>query len=156
MIQFARKVGGAWLAAGIALMAVFALVGVKPACAAEVASGAGWMLDDAGTLTLTADVAPVESGQSYEWAQYAPQIKEVRVAEGVATIPNMAFASTEETSYSELRTLISSSTLKTVGGAAFNGTSSLTEVRLNGGLEELQVAAFSGTGIQEIDIPENV
>lgn len=156
MIQFARKVGGAWLAAGIALMAVFALVGAKPAYAAEVASGAGWTLDDAGTLTLAADVAPVESGQSYEWAQCAPQIKEVRVAEGVTTIPSMAFASTEETSYSELRTLISSSTLKTVGGAAFNGTSSLTEVRLNGELEELQVAALSGTGIQEIDIPENV
>ncbi|WP_102338071.1 leucine-rich repeat domain-containing protein [Collinsella provencensis] len=156
MIQFARKARGAWLAAGIVLVAVFALAGVKPAYAAEVASGTGWTLDDAGTITLTADVAPAGSGQPYEWAQYAHQIKEVRAAEGVTTIPRMAFASTQETSYSELRTFVSPSTLKTVGGAAFEGTSSLTEVSLNDGLEELQVVAFSGTGIREISIPENV
>jgi hypothetical protein len=140
--------------AGVFALCVALLSGARGAYAEEI-SGNGWTLND-GVLTLTADVAPVGSGQSYEWAQYAPQIKEVRVAEGVTTIPAMAFASTEGTSYSELRTLISSSTLKTVGEAAFNGTSSLTEVRLNGGLEELQVVAFSGTGIKEIDIPENV
>lgn len=156
MIQFARKARGAWLAAGIVLVAVFALAGVKPAYAAEVASGTGWTLDDAGTITLTADVAPAGSGQPYEWAQYAHQIKEVRAAEGVTTIPRMAFASTQETSYSELRTFVSPSTLKTVGGSAFDGTSSLTEVSLNDGLEELQVVAFSRTGIREISIPENV
>ena len=156
MIQFARKARGAWLAAGIVLVAVFALAGVKPAYAAEVASGTGWTLDDAGTITLTADVAPAGSGQPYEWAQHAHQIKEVRAAEGVTTIPRMAFASTRETSYSELRTFVSPSTLKTVGGSAFDGTSSLTEVSLNDGLEELQVVAFSRTGIREISIPENV
>lgn len=156
MTQFARKVGVAWLVVGAALMTVFVLAGVKPAYAAEVASGTGWTLDDAGAITLTADIASVESGESYEWAQYASQIKEVQVAEGVTMVPNMAFASTEKTSYNELHTFIASSTLKTVGEAAFNGTSSLTEVSLNDGLEELQVAAFSGTGIQEIDIPENV
>lgn len=156
MVQFARKVSGVWLAVGVVLVALFALAGAKPAYAAEVASGMGWTLDDEGTITLTADVAPVESGQPYEWVQYAPQIKEVRVAEGVTTIPSMAFASAGETSYSELRTFISSSTLKTIGGAAFSGTASLAKVDLNGGLEGLQVAAFSGTGIQEIDIPENV
>lgn len=156
MFQFARKIGGAWLTAGIILIAAFALAGVKPAYAAEMASGTGWTLDDAGVITLTADVAPVESGQSYEWAQYAGEIQEVRVAEGVTAIPSNAFASTGGTSYSELRAFTSSATLKTVGGGAFSGTASLTEVSLNDGLEELQVVAFSGTGVQEVDIPENV
>ena len=56
--------------------------GTTTVFAAEVASGNGWTLDDAGVFTLTEDIPYVE-GQPYEWAPYAEQIKEIVVAEGV-------------------------------------------------------------------------
>lgn len=129
------------------------ILGTETAGAAELASGEGWTLDDAGVLTLTKDV---ESASAYDWAPHASRIKEVKVAEGVTEIPVMAFSTTQDTTYSQLHTFTSSSTLRVVGGAAFSGTSSLTKVNLNDGLEELQITAFSGTGIQEIDIPADV
>lgn len=64
--------------------------------------------------------------------------------------------SDNQASYDNLRSFIASSTLKTIGQAAFYGASSLTEISLNDGLEELGAVAFVGTGVQELDIPANV
>lgn len=129
--------------------------GTTTVFAAEVASGNGWTLDDAGVFTLTEDIPYVE-GQPYEWAPYAEQIKEIVVAEGVTEIPAIAFSSYNGVNYSQLQKVTMSSTVKVIGLSAFADNPTLTEVYLNDGLEEVKNVAFGGAGFTEIRLPENV
>ena len=124
--------------------------------AAEEISGDGWELDEAGVFTLLKDIT--YTGQTYEWEQYAEQIKEIRVAEGVTEIPNMAFSSkkAEGVKYSNLQKVTLSSTVKKIYLGAFGANPGLTEVYLNDGLEYIENVAFQGAGISDIKLPENV
>lgn len=151
-----RRGGLAVIAGALALCAML-LFGARPAYATEVA-GDGWTLDDNGVLTLMADIEDIDglnSGQNYEWAQYADKIQEVVVAEGVTKVPLGAFNKTLAT-YGNLHSFTASSTLKSIGNVAFSGVSSLTEITLNDGLEDLGTATFASTGITEVVIPDNV
>lgn len=114
-------------------------------------SGNGWKLSETGVLTLLSDI-PFVSGQPYEWEQYAEQITEVVVAEGVTEIPNSAFS----THYKNLKKVTMSSTVKEIGVAAFAYNSNLTEVYLNNGLKEVGNIAFASAGFTEINLPEGV
>lgn len=113
--------------------------------------GTGWKLDEEGVFTLLADVPYVE-GQPYEWAQYAEQIKEVAVAEGVTEIPTGAFSGI----YKNLKKVTMSSTVKKIQTSAFSYNANLTEVTLNDGLEYVGHSAFAGTGITSIRLPDGV
>ncbi|BCZ26478.1 hypothetical protein EUBC25_05650 [Claveliimonas bilis] len=128
----------------------------QPFTAGEI-SGTGWKLDEAGVLTLSENV-PFVQGQPYEWAQYAEQIKEVVVAEGVTEIPNLAFSTDENQGirYSNLQKVTMSSSVKYIRPAAFAYNPSLKEVYLNNGLEEVGNIAFAGAGFTEIHLPEGV
>lgn len=144
------------LAMLLAACALLLFLAARPAYAAEVASGDGWSLDDAGVLALSEDIAPIGAGGAYEWEPYAAQVKEVVVAEGVTEIPNMAFATRGGVSYGSLQKATMSSTVRTIGVSAFADNPSLTEVRLNDGLERVENVAFGGAGFAEIELPENV
>lgn len=129
-------------AALLAACALLLFLAARPAYAAEVASGDGWSLDDAGVLALSEDIAPIGAGGAYEWEPYAAQVKEVVVAEGVTEIPNMAFATRGGVSYGSLQKATMSSTVRTIGVSAFADNPSLTEVRLNDGLERVENVAW--------------
>lgn len=137
---------------GVLALCVMLLFGTRTAYAEEIA-GEGWTLDDNGVLTLTKDV---DATDTYDWAQYASQIQEVRVAEGVTEIPRMAFASSGDVQYSNLKKVTTSSTVKTIGSTAFGSNPSLVEVHLNDGLEQVENVAFQGAGFTEIELPANV
>ena len=137
---------------GVLALCVMLLFGTRTAYAEEIA-GEGWTLDDNGVLTLTKDV---DATDTYDWAQYASQIQEVRVAEGVTEIPRMAFASSGDVQYSNLKKVTTSSTVKTIGSTAFGSNPSLVEVHLNDGLEQVENVAFQGAGFAEIELPANV
>ena len=137
---------------GVLALCAMLLLGTRTAYAEDI-TGNGWTLDDNGVLTLTEDI---EAADTYGWAQYASQIYEVRVAEGVTEIPRMAFASSGDVQYGNLQKVTTSSTVRTIGVSAFGGNPSLTEVHLNDGLERVENVAFSGAGFTEIDLPENV
>lgn len=157
-----RKRGLAALVGALALCA--ALLSGAHGAYAEEAAGDGWTLDG-GVLTLTKDIAsPDKSGAPYGWNQYASQITEVKVAEGVTEIPACAFLSDESASsessdavrYSNLHRVTMSSTVKVIGDSAFANNPSLTEVHLNDGLERVWNCAFQGAGFTEIKLPANV
>lgn len=126
-------------------------VETEPVTATGEVSGSGWKLSETGVLTLLEDVEFV-SGQSYEWEQYAEQITEVVVAEGVTEIPNLAFS----TNYKNLKKVTMSSTVKVIKVAAFAYNPNLTEVHLNDGLETVENIAFACAGFTKIKLPEGV
>lgn len=137
------------------LTILFIQTGIS-AYAADTISGTGWTLDSAGTLTITADIAPKSTADGYEWAPYANQIRQVVAAEGVTSIPALAFSSSDGTSgvkYSKLEKVVMSSTVKSIGVSAFYGNPTLTDVQLNDGLEEIWNVAFGLAGFTEIDLP---
>lgn len=123
----------------------------------SVIRGDGWTLDADGVLTIEKDI-PKPSNLRYEWWPYDELVREVRLAEGVTTIPNGAFVSygNGDVEFSNLTKFTACSTLKTIGWDVFSGTRSLTEVHLNDGLEEIQHSAFANTGITSIELPDNV
>lgn len=137
---------------GVLALCAMLLLGTRTAYAEDI-TGNGWTLDDNGVLTLTEDI---EAADAYDWAQYASQIYEVKVAEGVTEIPRMAFASSGDVQYGNLQKVTTSSTVRTIGVSAFGGNPSLTEVHLNDGLERVENVAFSGAGFTEIELPANV
>ena len=124
-----------------------------------VVKGDGWSLEEGGILTIEKDIAK-PGGLRYEWQPYAERIREVRLAEGVTSIPNGAFASSSygvnPVVYSNLTKFTACSTLKTIGWDVFSDTRSLTEVHLNDGLELLSHSAFANTGIESIELPPSV
>lgn len=131
---------------------------VSPMAGSEGAiAGDGWTLDADGVLTIEKDI-PKPSNLRYEWWPYDELVREVRLAEGVTAIPNGAFVSygNGDVEFSNLTKFTACSTLKTIGWSVFSGTRSLTEVRLNDGLEAIQHDAFANTGITSIDLPDNV
>lgn len=137
--------------AGVFALCVALLSGARGAYAEEI-SGNGWTLND-GVLTLTADIP---TATTYDWTQYASQITEVKVAEGVTEIPGTAFASYGSVQYSNLHKVTLSSTVKTIRISAFADNPSLTEVHLNDGLERVWNCAFQNAGFTEIKLPANV
>lgn len=137
--------------AGVFALCVALLSGARGAYAEEI-SGNGWTLND-GVLTLTADIP---TATTYDWTQYASQITEVKVAEGVTEIPGTAFASYGSVQYSNLHKVTLSSTVKTIRVSAFADNPSLTEVHLNDGLERVWNCAFQNAGFTEIKLPANV
>lgn len=121
----------------------------KAVTAAGEISGDGWTLDESGVFTLLKDIT--YTGQTYDWKQYTDQIKEVRIAEGVTEIPNVAFISCPN-----LQKVTLSSTVKRIGTSAFSGNANLTEVILNDGLEYVGHSAFASAGITSIRLPDGV
>lgn len=113
--------------------------------------GDGWKLSETGVFTLFKDIK-WQDDKPYQWEQYAEQIKEVRVAEGVTEIPAIAFAS----KYINLRKVTMASTVKVIDNSAFVNNKNLVEVNLNEGLESVGVTAFSNTGITSIKLPKGV
>lgn len=147
-----RKRGLVALAGALALCAALLFGGGVHTAYAEETAGDGWTLDG-GVLTLTKDVA---TANTYDWTQYASQITEVKVAEGVTEIPGTAFASYGSVQYSNLHKVTLSSTVKTIRVSAFADNPSLTEVHLNDGLERVWNCAFQNAGFTEIKLPANV
>lgn len=147
-----RKRGLVALAGALALCAALLFGGGVHTAYAEETAGDGWTLDG-GVLTLTKDVA---TANTYDWTQYASQITEVKVAEGVTEIPGTAFASYGSVQYSNLHKVTLSSTVKTIRVSAFADNPSLTEVHLNDGLEHVWNCAFQNAGFTEIKLPANV
>ncbi len=78
-------------------------------------------------------------------------IKTVEFEEGVTAIPSSAFAG------APLSEVVLPSSMKVIYSYAFGGCDDLTVVKLNDGLEKIDVGAFSGTvNLTEIVIPSSV
>lgn len=122
--------------------------------AAGEIQGNGWKLDANGVFTLTADVFKPEKDdpKAYEWFAHADKIKEIRVAEGVTTIPWAAFNS----NYPNLTKVTMSSTVKRIENSAFGHNENLAEVNFNDGLEYVGHDAFASTGLTSLKLPDNV
>ena len=135
-----------------AVMTVSALTGAVTASASEVASGKcgdnlTWSLDSEGVLTISGtgpmyyddEYGYYQTYKSWTYSEYADQIKEAVIEEGVTTIGPCAFGRT-------------SSGIVTDEVAYPN----LKKISLPSTIERVQRGAFLATVIENLTVPENV
>lgn len=106
-----------------------------------------WRLFDDGTLLIYKNVPNYTSAQAQPWYNYREFIKKIKIASGVTSIGNYAFAF--PTGGISKVTVIESyfdnehTPIKTLGAHAFENNDQLTEVSLRG-LETIGDQAFNG------------
>ncbi len=132
-------------------MAATAVTGAMSVSASEVASGkcgdnVTWTLDSDGVLTLSGEGPMYFSNddgyhntyKDWEYSEYASQVKELIVEEGVTTIGPSAFGHT--------------STVDSIEVAYPN----LKKITLPSTMKKLQRAAFMTSVVENITLPENI
>ena len=136
-----------------AAMALTALTGSITALASTVASGkcgenVTWTLDSDGVLTISGtgpmyfntETGNLQTYESWEYSEYANQINEVVIEEGVTTVGPCAFGR------------VAKSTVATDDVAY----PKLKKISLPLTIEKIQKGAFLATVIENLTIPENV
>ena len=124
--------------------------------AAEIASGDTgyyvWRIDDAGTLTISAGKM---SGNPYPhpWNEYADQVQQVVIADGVDIIPYEAFRG-----FTRITALSFPDSVMQIGYSVAQGCTALQSVRFPQGQNvSIDSNAFMGcTALKSVDIPEGV
>lgn len=116
-----------------------------------------WVLDNGGTLTIKGSGAMTDYSfaAAKPWESYITEIQAVDVQEGVTSVGAYAF-NYYPTAYSNLKSLKTASSVKTIGSDAFDQCSTLTKVNLAEGLENIGQNAFRKTGITSVKIPSSV
>jgi len=113
-----------------------------------------WILDDAGTLTVTGTgkMTDFANSQVVPWYQLRDDVKKVVIEKGVTRIGKYAF------SYcGNLTEITIPSGVQEIGGYAFERTHNLTQVKLPAGLQTIEGYAFyRSEGLQGIVIPNSV
>ena len=129
----------------------------KTRAVAEVATGwsgyTTWVLTDDGTLTFSGEGAMKNYTYKSEmpWYQYADQITDVVIEEGVTSIGSYAFYGMN------MESIEISESVTSIGDYAFKGTASLDNVVLPAGLTQLGDSAFYGcTSLTAIEIPASL
>ncbi|MBQ3427703.1 MAG: leucine-rich repeat protein [Clostridia bacterium] len=121
-----------------------------------------WLLDSEGTLTVsgTGDMA----NEYYPWLDYRDQITKVIVTDGVTRVGSHAFSYYKYISsgnqpryyYPNLRTLILSDSVQSIGAEAFRG-SGLLNVELGNGLVTIEDGAFCVCSLlQSVNLPDTL
>lgn len=75
----------------------------------------------------------------------------LQIPEGVTSIKEDALEDN-----TKIKEVTFPTSLKVIGDCAFSGCSGIKEIKLNRSLEEIGYDAFRGTGLTEVEIPENV
>ena len=114
-----------------------------------------WSYDD-GRLVLdgTGEIwnYAYENGRTAPWSEYANDISEVVVSEGITTIGEDAFAH-----MTNLATVRLPESLHRIGNSVFQHDSSLRNIELPAELRSIGERAFYGCGVLEtVTIPENI
>lgn len=134
-----------------------------------------WNLNATGKLTITGtgDFYGEDSENYLPWRQFTRYIVSVTISDGISAVPNEAFQNCD---YLESVTL--GKDVKSIGQEAFERCSRLTDISIAGGLETIGeasfarcsaltdfnfaglktigVAAFYGTGLANVAIPDSV
>ncbi|MCQ2457630.1 MAG: leucine-rich repeat protein [Clostridia bacterium] len=119
---------------------------------AEIASGVylnnAWILDDAGTLTISKSLTyGIDS-----WSNYKEAIKKVIIEDGVATIDKNAFFNC-----SSLTTVTIPNSVSSIGDSAFYGCSALTSMTIPSSVTDIGYYAFYGcSSMTSVTIPDSV
>ena len=157
-----------------AVMTVSALTGAVTASASEVASGKcgdnlTWTLDSEGVLTISG-TGPMdysdESGyyqtyQSWTYSEYAGQIKEAVIEEGVTTIGPCAFGRTssgivtDEVAYPNLKKISLPSTIEKICRGAFLATV-IENLTVPENVKEIASQSYQYSLIKSVTIPAGV
>lgn len=127
------------------VMVISMFFSTTPIQASTTTSGDGWTLQN-GVLTVTKNID--NKFMTFDWHEYAEEITEVVVKEGVSKIYKYEF--------SELRNLTSVSlpnTLKTIGYSAFQYDESLEHIVLPDSLVNVGTGVFEGCGLKSIVLP---
>ena len=109
-----------------------------------------WLLDETGTLIISG-TGPMED---YElpWKGWSTNIRKVVMTDGVTTVGRNAFYLCQS-----LQEVEFPGTLKEIRGSAFECCTSLTEVTIPNGVTTIGDSAFAFcTGITALDIPDSV
>ena len=156
-----------------AVMTVSALTGAVTASASEVATGKcgeniTWSLDSDGVLTISGEGEMDGNGGSanylytyrhWSYSEYASQIKEVIIEEGVTFIGPSAFGNVEKTSnkvaYPNLKKITLPSTIEVIGQAAFHATV-IENLTVPENVKEIWPYAYQYSLIEKVKINEGV
>lgn len=146
--------------AGVILTAVMLLSLIPCAFAQTVAEGkcgseATWVLDDAGTLTIsgTGTLNVKAASSDYRWTSYTRQIKRVIVGEGITSIADNTFyqmTAMEEISLPE--------SLTAIGAGAFYECRMLKEITIPAAVQtigdEYSGAVYACRALESINVAE--
>ena len=123
-----------------------------------VASGAcgdnlTWKLDDKGTLTISGKGAMTEwvYSDSAPWKTYSNTINKVVIQPGVTSIGGSAFEGC-----SSLTNITIPKSVTSIGGYAFSECKNLTSITIPEGVTSIEDGVFSGCGLRSITIPKGV
>lgn len=140
------------------LAAVCGLLAFSAAAESAAASGIcgenlTWMLDAAGTLTVSGTGAMEDFGyKGAPWYQSRDSIKAVVVESGVTTIGDSAFSHC-----SSLTSITLPEGVTAIGDRAFYDCGSLTSITIPEGVTTIGSCAFSGcTSLIGVEIPESI
>ncbi len=120
------------------------------ACGTE-GNGNIWMLDSNGVLIIygSGKLDHWNSFSKYAWADYAEQIREVVILQGITFIPQTAFSGC-----SNLTSVTIPASVTEIGGGAFY-CESLTEITFKGNKPEWKYNSFCFAANPNIYYPEN-
>ena len=144
------------------LAVLLAMSMAQAAWAATVASGecgaegdnVTWVLDDAGTLTIsgTGEMADFGYVEHSPWYERRKDIEKVIIENGIVTIGNMSFAQC-----TSLINVTMPNTITRIGEGTFQGCEKLVEIDIPNSVTDIGSGAFwSCRGLVNITIPDNV
>ncbi len=151
MSRFFKK-ASAILVALVMLMSVIPFYGAIAAESGDCGDNLTWSLSNDGVLTVTGNGAMdnwLVSGEP--WYSVRSDIKSIIISEGVTTVGNSAFY---DCSY--LGEVYLPSTLNSIGSNSFADCESLSAVILPSNLASIGANAFYASGIKAIEIPASV
>ena len=102
----------------------------------ECGNSVTWTLDAEGTLTVSG-TGKMSQYQTYPWKEYAGNIKNITIEDGVTSIEQAAFANCEN-----LKTVTLADSVTTIEYAAFAGDSRLYSINLPDNITTIGKYAF--------------
>ena len=144
------------------VLALVMVLGVAPMVqietrAAEIASGTcgdnlTWVLDDAGTLTVSGSGDMTNFPVLSAWNEYGNSIVNVIIEDGVTSIGNYAFSRCEK-----IVSVTIPATVRKIGVSAFQYCNGLTAVSIPAGVTEILSKAFYECDqLTEVMLPDTV
>ncbi len=135
---------------------MIALLPLLSSVAAKAQSGAcgvnvSWQLSD-GTLTISGEGDMYDNGgsESFSYAIYSDQVRNVVINEGVTSVGDCAF-----TGFQNLVSVDLPSTMVTIGSESFRNTG-LKSIDFPESVTELRWKCFENTALTKVTVPSNI